>query len=71
MKIVPDVLHLIEEAKPGTDLHRAIDDGLALVVNHLPSGGDFNIWPFVTSYFFDQLHFKILLDVCPHALAHI
>lgn len=61
-----DVEYLIKEATPGTDVHQAINEGLALVTNHpdrLLPGGDFNIWPFVTSEFFRQLHFKVSIDV--------
>jgi len=53
-----DVKYLIQEAKPGTDIQQAINDGLALIANHpkcLPSRGDFGILPFVTYVFFAQL----------------
>jgi len=53
---------LIKEAKRATPLHQAIDEGLKLVNN--PPGGVFNIWPFVTDAFFEQLHFTISLEVC-------
>ena len=68
-----DTLYLIREAKPGTDLHRAINDGIALVTNHpkrLPSGGYFNIWPFVTFVFVFHLQFRISIDVRPHPVGH-
>jgi len=65
-----DVHYLIREAKPGTDLEQAINDGLALVANHpkcLPSEGDFDILPFVTYAFFDLLHLRISIDVRLHS----
>jgi len=67
-----DTLYLIKEARPGTDLHQTINDGIALVTNHpkyLPSGGDFNIWPFVTFVFTGQLGFHVRsIDVRAHSL---
>ena len=68
-----DTLYLIEEAKPGTDLHQAINDGIALVTNHpkrLPSVGNYNIWPFVTFGFVVQLQFNISIDVRSHPVDH-
>jgi len=62
-----DVEYLIKEGKPGTCLHQAINEGLTLVANHpklLPSGGDFNIWPFVTYAFFEQLQHELSIEVC-------
>ena len=72
--ILPDdVEHLIKEATPGNNLHQAINEGFAhvQVANHstgLPSGGNFNLWPFVASEFFRQLHFKISAHVRPPRL---
>jgi len=71
--ITRDVEYLIKEGKPGTDLHKAINDGLALVANHpkkLPSGGDFNIWPFVTYALFEQMELELFIDVCLHFMDH-
>jgi len=62
-----NVEHLIEEARPGTDLHQAITEGLELVIDHLPDGGDFNIWPLVTWSFFRSLNFMITIEVRFHA----
>jgi len=50
-----DVKYLIQEAKPGTDIQQAINDGLANHPKCLPSRGDFGILPFVTYVFFAQL----------------
>ena len=61
-----DVEHLIEEGKPGTDLHQAINEGLELVIDRLPDGGDFNIWPMVTMSFFWRLNFSIDIEVRCH-----
>jgi len=68
-----DVKYLIEEAKPGTDLQQAINDGLALVPNHpkcLSSRGDFGILPFVTYAFFAQLQLHTSIDVRLHSAYH-
>jgi len=72
LSLILDTLHLIKEAKPGTDLHQAIDNGIALITNHptLLSGGAFNIWPFVTCVFVVQLQFFISIDVRPHHVDH-
>jgi len=61
-----DVTHLIKEATPGTELHQAISEGLELVINRLPDGGNFNIWPFVTKTFLYTLDFAISVKVCSH-----
>jgi len=66
-----DIVYLIKEAKPGTDLHEAINDGIALITNHpkcLPSGGNFNLWPLVTHGFVRQLGFYISIDVGHHLM---
>jgi len=63
-----DTLYLIGVAGPGTDLHQAIDEGLALT-NHpdrLPPRGIFNIWPFVTWAFVGQFQFHVSINVRPH-----
>lgn len=65
-----DVTHLIKEATPGTELHQAINEGLEIVINRLPDGGDFNIWPFVTKAFFHTLDCAIYLNVCFHVACH-
>jgi len=68
-----DVHYLIKEAKPGTDLQQAINDGLPLVANHpkcLSSIGDFGILPFVTYTFFDLLQLRISIDVRLHSAYH-
>jgi len=54
--------------KPGTELHKIVSDSFKRVVvvdqrKRLPFGGIFNIWPFVTSGFFDQLQFVIPINV--------
>ena len=64
-----DIGYLIKEAKPGTELHQLISTGLELVINHstrLPSGGEFNIWPFVAWRFFWELQFWISIGVRFH-----
>jgi len=48
-------------------LHQAITEGLELVIDHLPDGGDFNIWPLVTWSFFRSLNFMITIEVRFHA----
>jgi len=63
-----DIVYLIKKVKPNTNLHQAINDGISLVTNHpkcLLSGGDFNIWPLVTSFFFRVLGFRISTSVRP------
>ena len=72
LSLMLDTIYLIKGAKPGTVLHQAIDDGMALVTNHpkcLPSGA-FNIWPLVTFAFVFQLQFRISIDVRPRPVYH-
>ena len=69
-RLLNDVQYLIKEAKPGTELQQAINDGLALVANRLPSGGDVGILPFVTYAFFAQLQLHISIDVRLHSAYH-
>ena len=73
LSFLSDTIYLIKEAKPGTELHQAINDGMALVTDYpksLSSGGDSNIWPFVTCVFLVQFQFYISIDVRSHPVDH-
>jgi len=72
-RLSEDIKYLIQEAKPGTDIQQAINDGLALIAHHpkcLPSRGDSGILPFVTYAFFALLQLHISIDVRLHSAYH-
>ena len=65
--LLDDVHYMIEQARPGTELHQAINAGFELVIDHpnsLPSESVYNIWPFVAWRFFWELQFCISIKVC-------
>jgi len=56
---------LIENAKVDAELYQALNNGhqLLFLRKRLPTVGNYNIWPFVTMAFFQQLQTTIRIQV--------